>query len=443
MNIGLDVDGVFTELDKFQIEYGTIFFKKKYNMDVVNPYGSSIREIFDCTKEQEEEFWIKHLFYFVKPIMRDGCVEMLQKIKADASNIKLFIITARAKTIDKNLLGFIMRFLLKIFLKEIPYENITFCPIDDTTPQAKKEACIKYNIDLMVEDTPENILAIREVTKVVCFNAYYNQILPDDVIRINYYYELYNIINRLNKNSDLKMLTREEREELSAYALEEYYGHLQVYYSKRTNFASLRKTEKTYKLLYPVMKKIFDSKYPYKVIHEENILTDDGAIYIANHRDMIDPPLIMSTIGRKPTHLLLKGEFKKSIFEPFLTSIGCFYVNRDNRDSQILTKEEMIKASLANSNLVILPEGTRNKTDSELLPFKLGAVSIARITKKPIVPIGIYKKFDDFGADIILNVGEAVNIGYTDDIVTKNIELQETVKKLVLEGKEYQLNKRR
>lgn len=442
MNIGLDVDGVFTILDKFQIEYGTTFFKKKYNMDIVNPYGSSIREIFACTKEQEEEFWVKHMSYFIKPIMRTGYVEMLQKIKDDASNINLFIITARAKTIDKNLIGFIMRVLLKKFLKEIPYEKIIYCPVDDTTPQAKKDACINYNIDLMVEDSPENILAIKEVCNVVCFDACYNQMLPDDIIRIKYFYELFNIVNRLNKNSELKMLTREEKESLSSNELKEYYKKLQEYYAKRTDFNSLQKTEKTYKTLYPLMKKVFDSKYPYKVIHTENILPE-GAIYVANHRDMIDPPLIMSVIGRKPTHLLLKGEFKDSIFEPFLSSIGCYYVYRDNKDSQILAKEKLIKAALDNSNIIILPEGTRNKTDKELLPFKLGAVSIARVTEKPIVPIGIYKKFNDYNTDIIMNVGSPINVRYNDDIISKNMELQETVNNLILEGKEFQLSKRR
>lgn len=443
MNIGLDIDGIFTDLEKFQIEYGTTFFKKKYNMDIVNPYGVSIREIFACTKEQEEEFWAKQAFYFIRPILRIGCIETLNKIKDDAPNVKFFIITARGKTMDKSLIGFIMRCLVKHLLKDVPYENITFCPIDDTTPEAKKEACIKYNIDIMVEDTPENILAIREVSKVVCFDAVYNQNLPDDVMRINYYDELYHIINRLNKNSELKMLTRQEREELSKEALEEYYSRLQAYYAKRIDFNNLRKREKTYEILYPMLKKVFNTKYPYKIIKEENILKSESAIYIANHRDMIDPPLIMSAIGKRPTHLLIKGEFKNSLFAPFLTGIGCFYVIRDNRDSQIISKDEMIKACLADSNLIILPEGTRNKTDKELLPFKLGAVSIARITNKPIVPIGIYKKFDDFGADIILNVGEALNISYTDDIVAKNFELEETVKRLVLEGKEHQLSKRR
>lgn len=443
MNIGLDVDGIFTELDKFQLEYGTAFFKKKYNKDVINPYGASIKEIFDCTDEQENEFWIKHAFYFIKPLMRIGCAETMRKIKSDASNINLFIITARAKTVDETLVGIIMRFLLKNFIRKIPYENIIYCPVDDTTPQAKKEACIKYNIDIMFEDTPLNILAIREVCKVVCFNAIYNQVLPEDVIRVNCYDEFYHIVNKLNENSELKMLTVKEREGLNEVALEEYYKRLQSYYSKRTNYSSLQKTEKTYEFLYPLMKRVFDSKYPYKVINEENILSKDGAIYISNHRDMIDPPLIMSVIGKRPTHLLLKDEFEKSIFGPFLSSIGCYYVNRENKDSQVLVKDKMIKASLANSNLVILPEGTRNKTDKDLLPFKLGAVSIARTTGKPIVPIGIYKKFDDYGTDIILNVGEAVNINYCDDIVSKNNELQETVKRLVLEGKEEQLRKRR
>ena len=38
------------------------------------------------------------------------------------------------------------------------------------------------------------------------------------------------------------------------------------------------------------------------------------------------------------------------------------------------------------------PEGTRNKTDEPMLPFKHGAAAMAIKTKTPVIPIVIYSK---------------------------------------------------
>ena len=99
MNIAFDVDGVFTDLHKFQLEYGKIFFKKKYGKDIVNENASSIKKMFDCSAEQEYEFWKKHLVYYaLKWPMRDGMAEAIKKLQEDGNNI--FIVSSR-----KNLSG--------------------------------------------------------------------------------------------------------------------------------------------------------------------------------------------------------------------------------------------------------------------------------------------------------------------------------------------------
>lgn len=49
MNIGLDIDGCLTDIEKFHLKYGVPFFEKKFNKSIVNEYGKSIRQLFDCT----------------------------------------------------------------------------------------------------------------------------------------------------------------------------------------------------------------------------------------------------------------------------------------------------------------------------------------------------------------------------------------------------------
>ena len=65
MNFGLDIDGVLTDIESYQLNKGIPFFKKVYNKEIVNEYGKNIQQIFDCTKEEEHKFWAKYLFRYV------------------------------------------------------------------------------------------------------------------------------------------------------------------------------------------------------------------------------------------------------------------------------------------------------------------------------------------------------------------------------------------
>lgn len=59
LNIVIDADGPVYDFETFVKKYAVSYFKDKYNLEVVNENGYGIREIFNCTEEQEEEFWIK------------------------------------------------------------------------------------------------------------------------------------------------------------------------------------------------------------------------------------------------------------------------------------------------------------------------------------------------------------------------------------------------
>ena len=64
--------------------------------------------------------------------------------------------------------------------------------------------------------------------------------------------------------------------------------------------------------------------------------------------------------------------------------------NRDGNDVRVLL--DCFKCLKNNEKIVIFPEGTRNKTGAELLPFRHGAAAIAIKAKAPIVPIMMYSK---------------------------------------------------
>ncbi len=177
MNIGLDIDGCLTNIEKFQFQYGVPYFEKKYQLSVVNENGKSIRQLFDCSKLQEARFWLRYCIkYNVKDPVREGAAEFTKW--AYENGHQVYIITSRALTAHKyNPLGMLMRRIVKSWLKKsgIRYEAITFCDED------KLPALEKHNVSYMVEDDPDNIMAMQDKTKVICFDAKCNAHLKDEV----------------------------------------------------------------------------------------------------------------------------------------------------------------------------------------------------------------------------------------------------------------------
>ena len=79
-NIGIDVDGVLRNLEQYQLKKGKEFFK---NVDTIDETKLEIKDIFNCTVEESEKFWLKNIWeYSLKePIVKDASdiIALLQK----------------------------------------------------------------------------------------------------------------------------------------------------------------------------------------------------------------------------------------------------------------------------------------------------------------------------------------------------------------------------
>lgn len=92
MNVAFDIDGVLTDLEKFQIEYG----RKYFGREEKNKKGSSIRELFACSEVEEYNFWKKYLLlYAMNWPVREGAREIINKIAEEGN--KIYFITSRIK----------------------------------------------------------------------------------------------------------------------------------------------------------------------------------------------------------------------------------------------------------------------------------------------------------------------------------------------------------
>ena len=194
MIIGIDIDGVLTNLERFQLDYGSKYFFETENKININHNEYEIIDIFNATTEDDDKFWKEYLdFYAKKEPARRFASEIIKKLKNDGHQI--YIITARFLTDRDDYLGKKMRSIVKKWLKnnQIIYDKIIFSQED------KRNICKENNVDIMIEDAPKNIVELSEVLpKVICFDALYNrEISKDNVIRCYSWYDIYSKINSI------------------------------------------------------------------------------------------------------------------------------------------------------------------------------------------------------------------------------------------------------
>lgn len=190
MRIGIDIDGVLTDIEQWQLDCGGKFFSK-LNKSVVNKDCYEITEIFNVSDELDSQFWNEYLYeYVTKEPSRKYASEVIKKLK-DSGN-EIYIVTARYLTDRNTEDGQRMRKIVIDWLEQqnIIYDKIVFAPED------KLQICLENNIDVMIEDKAANIEKISTKLPVICFHAGYNkQCKNDNIYRVYTWYDIYNLIS--------------------------------------------------------------------------------------------------------------------------------------------------------------------------------------------------------------------------------------------------------
>ena len=157
-----------------------------------------------------------------------------------------------------------------------------------------------------------------------------------------------------------------------------------------------------YKIFSPIVSMLFYIIFLPKVKGKENIPKKKAAILAGNHKSNLDCfMVILST--RRCVHFLAKAElFKLSFFNWFFRNSGLIPVYRNGKDKKAL---ETAVEYLKNGEIVgVFPEGRLNKTSkTSVLPFKIGAVKMAKETGKPIIPFTIKGRYIPFARSIEIN----------------------------------------
>lgn len=192
LNIGIDVDGVLVDMERYQLKHGTEYFAKIHNKKIINPVEYDIEEIFECTHEERERFWKKYIWAYClkEPVIRNA-PEVISKLRQRGH--KIFIITGRAHTTEENVTGMLFRWMLKYWLKKnhITYDDIVFCSEKESSTE-KYDACIDKKIDIMIDDKPQNLIALSKKIQVICYPAVWNKAINNEsFIRVNNWNDIY------------------------------------------------------------------------------------------------------------------------------------------------------------------------------------------------------------------------------------------------------------
>lgn len=68
MNLGIDIDGVLTDVRKFTIEEGLKYCKQHKKGELVNPAAYDSSNVFSWDEKTDLDFWKKNIFIYAEKI---------------------------------------------------------------------------------------------------------------------------------------------------------------------------------------------------------------------------------------------------------------------------------------------------------------------------------------------------------------------------------------
>ena len=175
-----------------------------------------------------------------------------------------------------------------------------------------------------------------------------------------------------------------------------------------------------------ILAPIFKIYYSPTIIGKENIPKEGSILIVGNHKHLMDQCLaIIST--KRVIHYMAKKEYFDGKFAWFFKLAGCIPVDRSKKDEN--AKNSGLEVLKNGEVLGLFPEGTRNRTENFLLPFKFGAVSMANKTDSYLVPFGITGDYKFRSKNLTIRFGKPFKA--CDDLEKANKKLEEEVAKLL------------
>jgi 1-acyl-sn-glycerol-3-phosphate acyltransferase len=120
----------------------------------------------------------------------------------------------------------------------------------------------------------------------------------------------------------------------------------------------------------------------------ENLPAGRAHLIAVNHASYLDGPVLLAALA-KPRKFIAKRELLDHIVPGvYLKRIGAEFVERFDVQRSVEDTGRFVKLAQAGESLIVFPEGTFRRMPG-LLPFRMGAFTIAAQAGLPVVPVAI------------------------------------------------------
>lgn len=194
MRIGIDIDDTITNSSDTFVKYA-----KKYNNEnninyVIDQNTLDYQKSFGWDKKNIKEFLDQYLEEVLNNTeAKVDSIEIINKLKNNGNEI-IFITSRSENEIKGNMFELTNKWLKKHNYK---YDLLV---IDS---KEKNNDCIKYKIDVFIDDNYKNCKKVKEKTKipVILYTTRYNINENDNsIIRVNNWFEIYEFLKGWSKD---------------------------------------------------------------------------------------------------------------------------------------------------------------------------------------------------------------------------------------------------
>ena len=184
-----------------------------------------------------------------------------------------------------------------------------------------------------------------------------------------------------------------------------------------------------YKILRPIFTCIFKIYYSPTIINKNYIPLEGAAVIAGNHKHALDP-ILVDVCTKRVVHSLAKKDLHDGKFGWLFKSVGTIPVDlkaKHNKGALNSAIEYLNEGELIN----VSPEAKRNYTNEVLLPFKVGAVVMAKRTNTPIIPYAITGDYKFRSKNLKITFGKPIDVSNL-EVEQANELLYKKVKELLL-----------
>lgn len=190
-----------------------------------------------------------------------------------------------------------------------------------------------------------------------------------------------------------------------------------------------KNNEVLYKVLRPIFTVFLKLYYNPTIINKNYIYKEGAAVIAGNHKHALDP-ILVDACTKRVVHTLAKKDLHDGKFGWLFKAVGTIPVDlkaKHNKDAMDSAIQYLQEGKLIN----VSPEAKRNYTNEVLLPFKVGAVVMAKRTNTPIIPYSITGDYKFRSKSLKITFGEPIDVSNL-GVEQANELLYKKVKELLL-----------